>query len=59
MPENLFPTPMLALGVHPQVEVEVALSRAYARWVCERLLDENPKIRVMLNLPISDADQSA
>src|SRR5262249_37198876 len=25
----LFPTPMLALGVHPQVEVEVALSRAY------------------------------
>jgi len=24
----LFPTPMLALGVHPQVEVEIALSRA-------------------------------
>src|SRR5262249_52442941 len=34
----LFPTPMLQLGLHPQVEVEVALSRAYNRWLSERVL---------------------
>src|SRR5262249_58140372 len=34
----LFPTPMLFLGLHPQVEVEVAMCRAYNRWLCERIL---------------------
>src|SRR5262249_62159088 len=29
----MFPTPMLQLGLHPQVEVEVALARAYNRWL--------------------------
>src|SRR5215468_3417029 len=29
----LFPTPMLFLGLHPQVEVEVAMCRAYNRWL--------------------------
>ena len=36
----LFPTPMLSFGLHPQVEVEVALSRGYNRWLCERVLAE-------------------
>ena len=34
----LFPSPMLQLGLHPQVEAEVALSLAYNRWLCERVL---------------------
>ena len=34
----LFPTPMLSFGLHPQVEIEVALSRGYNRWLCERVL---------------------
>ena len=34
----LFPTPMLYLGLHPQVEIEVALARAYNRWLCEHIL---------------------
>ena len=34
----LFPSPMLQLGVHPQVEAEVALSFAYNRWLYERVL---------------------
>jgi hypothetical protein len=34
----MFPTPMLQLGLHPQVEVEVALARAYNRWLTERVL---------------------
>jgi len=44
----LFPTPMLALGVHPQVEVEIALSRAYNRWLCERVLAHEPRLVSML-----------
>ena len=29
----LFPSPMLQLGLHPQVEAEVALAHAYNRWL--------------------------
>jgi hypothetical protein len=43
----MFPTPMLQLGLHPQVEVEVALARAYNRWLCERVLAHEPRIRSM------------
>src|SRR5260370_37689207 len=35
----LFPTPMLFLGLHPQVVVVVAMCRAYKRQLCVRLLD--------------------
>src|SRR5262249_32148742 len=52
----LFPTPMLALGVHPQVEVEIALSRAYNRWLCERVLAREPRLVSMLYLPFNDPD---
>jgi len=52
----MFPTPMLQLGLHPQVEVEVALARAYNRWLSERVLAHEPRIRSMLYLPFNDAD---
>lgn len=50
----LFPTPMLVLGTHPQVEVEVALSYAYNRWLVEQVLPTSPAIKTMLYLPTSD-----
>ena len=50
----LFPTPMLHLGLHPQVEIEVALSLAYNRWLVEHVLAEEPRIRTMLYLPFND-----
>src|SRR5262249_1604643 len=53
---GLFPTPMLFLGLHPQVEVEVAMCRAYNRWLCERLLAVEPRIISMLYLPFNDPD---
>ena len=52
----LFPTPMLHLGMHPQVEMEVALSRAYNRWLCDTILTEEPRICSMLYLPLNDPD---
>jgi predicted TIM-barrel fold metal-dependent hydrolase len=54
----LFPTPMLVLGTHPQVEVEAELARAYDRWLVEEVLACDPAIFTMLYLPISDPDAS-
>jgi predicted TIM-barrel fold metal-dependent hydrolase len=50
----LFPTPMLHLGLHPQIEVEAALSQAYNRWLVEHVLAGEPRIRSMLYLPFND-----
>jgi uncharacterized protein len=52
----LFPTPMLFLGLHPQVEIEVAMARAYNRWLCERILAHEPRIVSMLYLPFNDPE---
>jgi len=52
----LFPTPMLMLGLHPQVEVEVAMARAYNRWLCDTVLADEPRFRSMLYLPFNDPE---
>lgn len=49
----VFPTPMLLLGMHPQDEVEVALAGAYNRWVSERILPEDPRLKGLLFLPFN------
>ena len=54
----LFPTPMLNLGMHPQTDVEVALARAYARWMTEEVLPHSRSIRTMLYLPFNDPEES-
>ncbi|MDF5756929.1 amidohydrolase family protein [Spongiactinospora sp. TRM90649] len=50
----MFPTPMLTLGLHPQVEVEVALARAYCRWLTRDLLPQDDRIKTMIYLPFND-----
>jgi len=52
----LFPTPMLFLGTHPQVEIEVAMARAYNSWLCETILEHEPRIISMLYLPFNDPE---
>lgn len=52
----LFPSVLLDIGFHPQVEVEVALCRAYNRWLVEHVLVHEPRIRSMLVLPLNDPD---
>jgi len=55
----LFPTGMLAIGTHPQKEMEVELCWAYSRWVTEKVLPESGgRMYSMLNLPFSDPDVS-
>ncbi len=53
----LFPTPMLALGLAPKIDVEVALARAYNRWLVEEILPEEPRLRSMLYLPYNEPSE--
>lgn len=52
----IFPTPMLNLGMHPQVEVEVQLSRAYNRWMVEKIMPQNKQMISLIYLPLNDPD---
>ena len=54
----MFPTPMLHLSLHPAPEVEVALARAYTRWLTSELLPQNDRIRTLVYLPFNDPEQS-
>jgi hypothetical protein len=50
----MFPTPMLALAMHPQPEVEHHLARAYNSWLVEKVLPGSPRMSSMLYLPFND-----
>ncbi len=53
----LFPTGMLNIGSHPQVEMEYELTWAYNRWVTEKVIPEsNGRFFTMLGLPMSDPE---
>ncbi len=53
----LFPTLMLAIGLHPDPAMEVELCWAYNRWLTEKALPEGGgRFYSMLTLPFSDAD---
>jgi hypothetical protein len=52
----VFPTPMLGLGMHPEVDVEVALAHGYNRWFIERVLPGDKRIKTLLYLPFNDAE---
>jgi hypothetical protein len=54
----MFPTPMLNLSNCPRVQVEVAMAKAYNRWLCDKILDEDPRIKSMLYLPFHDPEAS-
>jgi hypothetical protein len=52
----LFPTPMLQLSFHPLVEMQVALARAYNRWLVEKVLKAEKRIKTLLYLPLHDPE---
>ena len=39
----VFPNDLLDLGFHPQPDFEVAVARAYARWMTEQVLAHEPR----------------
>lgn len=49
----VFPTAMLTLGMHPVDEIEAELSKAYNRWMCERILPQDPRVKGLLYLPFN------
>ena len=53
----LFPTVMLSLGLHPQVDFEVSLAWAYNRWLVEKVLADQPRIKSLLYLPFGDPEE--
>lgn len=50
----IFPTAMLALSGCPRSAVEVGLARAYNRWLVDKVLAHEPRLKSMLYLPFSD-----
>jgi len=54
----VFPTPMLFLGMHPQPEMEVWLGRAYNRWLIERVLSADDRIKTLAFLPFNTPDEA-
>ena len=54
----LFPSPMLMLGQHPLPDIEVAMARAYNRWLCDHVLAVEPRIMSLLYLPFNDPEAS-
>ena len=53
----VFPTPMLFLGLHPQPEMEVWLSRAYNKWMQEKLLSAESRIKFLAVLPYNTPEE--
>ena len=49
----VFPTPMLSLGMHPQDDLEAALGGAYNKWLVERILPEDDRLKGLLYLPFN------
>ena len=50
----VFPTALLALGMHPDVQIETQMAWAYSRWLVEEILPHSPQIKTMLYLPMNE-----
>ena len=55
----LFPTMLLAVGLHPSTEMEIELCFAYNRWLTEKALPEaDGRFYSMLAMPFSEPDEA-
>jgi len=54
----VFPTAMLHVGMHPQLDMEVVLSRAFNRWLVDHILKADDRLKSMLYLPFSNPEAS-
>jgi predicted TIM-barrel fold metal-dependent hydrolase len=54
----VFPTSMLFLGMHPQPDMEVWLGRAYNRWLIDKLLSADDRIKSLIYLPFNTPEEA-
>jgi predicted TIM-barrel fold metal-dependent hydrolase len=52
----VFPTPMLTLGMHPMAEAEVQLGDAFNRWLIDKIIPQEPRIKALVYLPFNDPE---
>jgi predicted TIM-barrel fold metal-dependent hydrolase len=52
----MFPTPMLNLASCPRHEVVSGVAKAYNRWLCDKILSEDPRLKALIYLPFYDPD---
>jgi hypothetical protein len=52
----VFPTALLALGMHPDPTIETAMAWAYTRWVTEEILPHTPRVKTMVYLPMNQPE---
>jgi uncharacterized protein len=52
----VFPTALLALGMHPDPIIETQMAWAYSRWLTEEILPHSPRIKTMLYLPMNQPE---
>ena len=53
----IFPTPMLNLGLNPDLNVRDELTWAFNRWLVEDVISQDPRLLAMPVLPIHDPEQ--
>ena len=55
---GLFPTGMLSVGLMPQADLEVAYSRAYTKWLIERVLPHDNRVQGFVYLPFNSPEDA-
>lgn len=54
----LLPTPMMLMGMHPQIEFEAQIGLAYNRWLVEKVLSGSDRLKSFAYLPFNDPEAS-
>ena len=52
----VFPTALLALGMHPDPVIETEMRWAYTRWLTEEILPHAPHVKTMVYLPMNEPE---
>ena len=53
----VFPTALLALGMHPDPVIETQMAWAYSRWLTEEVLPHSPRLKTMIYLPMNQPEE--
>ncbi|MFT4233696.1 MAG: amidohydrolase family protein [Microbacterium sp.] len=56
--QMVFPTSMLSVGLNPMDDIEIYTSRAYNRWLTERVLPEEKRLIGFLLLPFNNPEEA-